>query len=540
VHRDGRWLDTILGHLRNARTRQKGDLILSDGGRPLRIFLATPISEAFESRDAFQDNVRAAALFVLFAAVWAVYFAISESPAVIPQSMAEAYAWGQEFQLGYNQHPPFWAWICGAWFLVFPHTNWAFGLLSALNCTIGLWGAWRLIGRLAGGATRNAATALLLATPFYTLLGYGFNANIIFVSVWPWTLYFFVRSIESPRKLDAVWLGVMLAAALLSKYYALILWATCFLAALRHPACKAYFGSIRPYLSLAVALALFAPHVAWLIANGAPPLRYFGHVSHLGYAAALHNALSTLLGALAENALAIALIVYAAKLSPREAFSIARSRVADPRLQVIAILALAPLVLSLAACLAFQSKLVTPMLQGTFSLVPLLVIEMLGRRRVDRLDKLATRVAVVAMIAAAPLAAVGGAYWVWLSNNPKVTDPRAEIAATATKLWRDKTGLPLTYVGGSYGYGDAVAFYSPDHPHSFESLDYSRRLWVTPERLATSGLMTLCAASDTDCLNATARYVTPESSHSEISLAHTAWGRTFAPVSVVMTIIPPR
>ncbi|HEY1944009.1 MAG TPA: glycosyltransferase family 39 protein [Roseiarcus sp.] len=505
-----------------------------------RILLATPTSETIGAADFLREKGGTAAYFLLFAAVWALYFAISESPSAINQSMAEAYAWGQEFQLGYNQHPPFWAWICGAWFLVFPHTNWAFGLLSALNCTIGLWGAWLLIGLLARGAERTAATALLLATPFYTVMGYGFNANIIFVSVWPWTLYFFVRSIETPKKLEAVWLGLMLGAAILSKYYALILWATCFFAALRHPARKAYFGSIRPYLSLAVALALLAPHVAWLIANGAPPLRYFGHVSHLGYAAAFHNAISTLLGSVAENAVAIALLLYAAKLSPREAVSIVRARLSDPRIQVIAILALAPLVLSLAACLAFQSKLVTPMLQGTFSLVPLLAIEALGRRNMVRVERFALRFAVAAMIAAVPLAAAVGASWVWLSDNPKVTEPRIEIAATATQLWREKTGLPLAYVGGSYALGDAVAFYSPDHPHSFESLDYSRRLWVTPERLAAHGLLSICLATDKDCLDATARYVTPASSRSEVRLAHTAWGRAFAPVQLVMTIIPPR
>ncbi len=82
----------------------------------------------------------------------------------------------------------------------------------------------------------------------------------------------FFHPIESPKKLDAVWLGLLLGAAILSKYYALILCATCFLAPLRHPARNAYFGSLRPYLSLAVALALFAPHVAWLVANGAPRL----------------------------------------------------------------------------------------------------------------------------------------------------------------------------------------------------------------------------------------------------------------------------
>src|ERR1700744_2447906 len=76
------------------------------------------------------------ACIVMFAALWGVYFAFAESPAAIKHDMAEAYAWGQEFQFGYNQHPPFWAWICGAWFLIFPRANWAFALLSMLNAGV--------------------------------------------------------------------------------------------------------------------------------------------------------------------------------------------------------------------------------------------------------------------------------------------------------------------------------------------------------------------------------------------------------------------
>jgi hypothetical protein len=49
-----------------------------------------------------------------------LYGAISAAPAAIHNDMAEAYDWGREFQLGYFQHPPFWAWIAGLWFEVFP------------------------------------------------------------------------------------------------------------------------------------------------------------------------------------------------------------------------------------------------------------------------------------------------------------------------------------------------------------------------------------------------------------------------------------
>ena len=48
--------------------------------------------------------------------LFALYFCRHRIAAAIHNDMAEAYVWGREFQLGYNQHPPFWAWICGAGF----------------------------------------------------------------------------------------------------------------------------------------------------------------------------------------------------------------------------------------------------------------------------------------------------------------------------------------------------------------------------------------------------------------------------------------
>src|SRR5580692_7307702 len=108
------------------------------------------------------------ALVAAFATTWALYFWITEAPVAIKHDMAEAYAWGQEFQLGYNQHPPFWAWICGLWFYLLPRAGWAFALLSSVNAGIGLWGAWMLIGDFATGRKRMAAWVLLLLTPLYT------------------------------------------------------------------------------------------------------------------------------------------------------------------------------------------------------------------------------------------------------------------------------------------------------------------------------------------------------------------------------------
>jgi len=114
---------------------------------------------------------------VAFFVALSIYFAVTESPGRINHDMSEAFAWGREFQLGYPQHPPFWAWICGAWFQVFPHEIWAFGILSSLNATIGLFGAWLLIGDFADGRKREAATALLLLTPCYTFFAFKYEGS---------------------------------------------------------------------------------------------------------------------------------------------------------------------------------------------------------------------------------------------------------------------------------------------------------------------------------------------------------------------------
>ena len=60
---------------------------------------------------------------------------------------------------------------------------------------------------------------------------------------------------------DAIAFGVLVGIALMSKYYALILVATCLLAALQHPSRWRYFASASPYVSAVVAAAICAPHV---------------------------------------------------------------------------------------------------------------------------------------------------------------------------------------------------------------------------------------------------------------------------------------
>ena len=71
-----------------------------------------------------------AALLCLHIAVWTLAACIGASSANLHHDMTEAYDWGREFQLGYAKHPPVFAWVAGAWFLVMPQ-GWP-GLLSGI------------------------------------------------------------------------------------------------------------------------------------------------------------------------------------------------------------------------------------------------------------------------------------------------------------------------------------------------------------------------------------------------------------------------
>jgi 4-amino-4-deoxy-L-arabinose transferase-like glycosyltransferase len=487
-----------------------------------------------------------AGIFVVFVAVWATYAGISDGPVAIHQDMSEAYVWGREFQLGYNQHPPFWAWIAGAWFAVMPRATWSFDLLAVLNAAVGLLGSWFLIGDFSKGARRIAATALLLLTPFYVFLGLKYNANSIFLSLWPWALHFFMRSIDGRKLGDAVWFGVLMAAAMLSKYYAVVLGMTCLLAAVLHPDRRRYFTSPAPYVSLIVALVLFSPHVWWLFQNNFRSVHYAtglaaSHgISTSNWTTPARYAFGTVAACIGYQVVVLGLILAVSRTGPRAWIAAARARWADPRFRVLAMLAAAPLVFTALFGLVFHLKISSNMTIGVFSLAPLLAIELSGLKDDGRLARRSVQFALgLSLIALVASPLVAFAMMRFDAKDPRLALPQMELARTATQIWRQRTGLPLTYVAGENLLPGAIAFYSPDRPHSFIRFDYGEAPWVTPADLARDGLLAACLTTDAKCLAAALRFSTPQTVQVPLTLAHRFWGMSRPPQAFILFLTPP-
>ena len=324
----------------------------------------------------------------------------------------------------------------------------------------------------------------------------------------------------------------MMGLALDSKYYALTLAASCLIAALASVERRRYFRSASPYVSIAVALALWAPHLYWLALSGAPPIRYLSRVSGRTFAETGFFAASAAIGALLQQGVAVGVIAACGRGRDER-------RADSENRRLLLILALAPLAFSIVAAFALRTKISSNMLIGVFPLTPLAAIVWL-RPDPARLRLWTLRAATVVSLGAlllSPLIAVGKAWW---GRDPEDWEPRREAALAATDFWRRATTAPLAFVAGSFRYDNAAVFYSPEHPSAFVNFDYFGNRWANPEKIAAQGLLTICRKDDSSCLDETAKFMTPAARREEISLAHEAFRRKRKSVDFVFTAIPPR
>ena len=477
--------------------------------------------------------VLGAALIVAYALFWATYAWFSSSGGVHIDSL-EAYAWGREFRLGYYKHPPFWAWVAGLWFMIWPKTDWAFWFLSELNGGLGLAGAYALMGRFCSNrTTRWLCLLLLMLTPFYQFNALRFNANTALLSIWPWTLYFFVRSVERPAVLPALACGLLAGMAMLSKYFALVLIGTCFLASLTHHNRRAYFASAAPYLSVLVAALVFAPHLFWLFRDGFQPLAYLATKIDLRDRAISDSFFQFVGASLAFFILPMAVLVLARwrdgaapkPLSPAQN---------GPSFENV--ITFAPFVLTLFSGVAGHAALAIPFGVPIFSMATLALVRLVGAHE-DRALAYA-RALVIAVTAGCALAApIIPRVFLALRHHDHVR-PRNEVADMAIALWKDRVGRPLILVGGERENSLAVTFRSRDDTSEFNQLNMRWSPYVTPDRLRRDGLLVICQNANPWCMEAVKPFLTPNSERYDLSVAQS--GTDHLAFEHTVFIIPPQ
>lgn len=470
--------------------------------------------------------------------VWTAAMSISRLPGVLWDDMLETYSWGQHWQLGYYKHPPFYAWIAGSWFQFMPRTDWSFYLLSAVNVGIGFAGVWALATCFLKKGGRLLAVLPLAFMPSYNYLASNFDANTILLSLWPWTTYAFVKSLETRSLRSSAALGALAAACMLSKYYSILLLGTFFLAALTHPQSRRYFASPAPYVAVAVAALLLAPHIWWAFSNDWPPIKYALGKTGYAWASSFGKAAGTVFAGIAINLVPAGILISALRRANPELVAGTWRKLLSPERRWIAILATGPTVATILLGIAGYVKISIGFLIPAFFMLPMMIL-LAMEPTITRSTVAGVARAVVMVLCAALLAAPGVAVGSFYLRIKGTVDVSAIAARDAASIWSDTFDVPLRIVAGSEKYSIALPFYAPSSPDEFTHFALDQAPWITPARIATEGILSICDAGDTGCAALADRTAHAGTRRFPVTISKTFAGIKGPEVPLVYIMTPP-
>ncbi|MDE2017691.1 MAG: glycosyltransferase family 39 protein, partial [Hyphomicrobiales bacterium] len=218
------------------------------------------------------------------AAAFALRFALAF---LLPPAFDEAYYWrlSRHLAWGYLDHPPAFAWTILAGTVPFGNGLVAVRLGAILCGALATLATWRAGAALAGDEARGAAAGAalnLMPAAIGLTAAATIDAPLIGASA-----LFLWAAIVAARQGGAAWLAVGAAAglALLSKYSALFEGLGLALWLVATPAGRRHLATPWPWLGLGVAIAVFAPNLAWNAGHGwATFAKQFGRVGQGGFA----------------------------------------------------------------------------------------------------------------------------------------------------------------------------------------------------------------------------------------------------------------
>src|ERR1700674_3237556 len=236
----------------------------------------------------------------------------------VHMDVAEAFAWGQKFQLGYGKHPPLSGWVAGLWFKMFPVTDWATYALAMATLACGLVICWRIALRVVDRRRAFFVVVMLALYPIFNFKGFKYNPDLLQLVTLPLVVLAYLNAFEKRSVRSGLWLGLAGALALLTKYWVLTMIGAIGLAALIHPDRLLFLRSPAPWVAIATLAVAMVPHFIWLKQVNFAPFTYASDT----YSISDHmQSLKLVLGYIGHNIalLALPLVVAAVALawSPR-------------------------------------------------------------------------------------------------------------------------------------------------------------------------------------------------------------------------------
>jgi hypothetical protein len=442
-------------------------------------------------------NRNGASAFVFgFAAIhallWTVILINLKAAQDVHMDVAEAFAWGQKFQLGYGKHPPLAGWIAGVWFDMFPVTDWATYLPAMTTLAIGLVISWLVAIRVVDYRRAFLVVVMLAIYPIFNFKGFKFNPDLLQLVTLPLLVLAYLNAFEKRSALSGLWLGLAAALALMTKYWVLTMIGAVGLASLIHPDRLKFLRSPAPWVAIVAAVVAMIPHLLWLKEVDFAPLVYAGDVygnrtrtesAMLVFGYVEHN-----LGLLVLPVVLAGVALVGTGLVRRPKVALARiwSRGANTSVNLAQALNVWIIQIVIAVGPPLGGLILSVYMKtdwgiSLFFLTPLALVA-IPQLRVPGVA-LVRIMAIWLVLTLATLAASPTIALHEITDSPNAAfsyGARSQLARELTGLWHNRFFSRWSVVAGTTEIGEPMTFYSPDHPAP-----------LTPGEIWSSGLTSL-------------------------------------------------
>jgi len=422
------------------------------------------------------------------AVLWTLILVNLKAGQDVHMDVAEAYAWGQKFLLGYGKHPPLSGWVAGVWFRLFPVTDWATYALAMATLGCGLVICWLLALRVVDRRRAFVVVVMLALYPIFNFKGFKYNPDLLQLVTLPLVVLAYLDAFEKRSIKSGVWLGLAGALALMTKYWVLTMIGAVGLAALIHPDRLQFLRSPAPWVAIATLVVAMLPHLMWLKQVDFVPLTYAGdtysltdraQIDDLALGYVLHNlallALPVVLGAIALGWRPFRLTPFPALARGANA-SVNMSQALNVWI-IQAVVAIGPPLGALILYVYIKTDWGIPL----FFLMPLALIAIPAVRvRKIALLNLTGIWLVISLVVLAVSPRIVAHEMGEKRTAGATYRARSELARGLTEAWHTRFYSRWPVVAAYTDTGQPVTFYSPDHPAP-----------LTPDEPWSSGLTSL-------------------------------------------------
>src|SRR5215471_14338796 len=191
----------------------------------------------------------------------------------LPLDLIEALTYGREWQLGYDKLPPL-PW----WLVEIVHRavgiDAAYYALAQLAVIAAFAAVWLTARPLVGSLGALVSVLILDGLHYFHFTAAKFNHDVIQLPLWGLAGYAFHAALKRGRLADWLLLGLAIGLALWAKYFVVVLAVPLALFLLIDREARPALATPGPWLALAVALVVMAPHLVWLVRNDFLPFAY--------------------------------------------------------------------------------------------------------------------------------------------------------------------------------------------------------------------------------------------------------------------------